>query len=500
MNRSEPPCRGFARAAYGLDLSDRSNVYHFPECFMSIRNLDALFKPRSIAVVGASNQPHTVGYALWQNVSSDDYQGAVFPVNLKYDTVQGARAYRSVADLPQTVDLAIVAIPAAAVPAMIEEIAATGTRAVVIISAGFGETGAAGRALEAELERIRKKFEGLRILGPNCLGFLVPRLNLNASFARGLPPAGRIAFVSQSGALGTAVLDWAQTEDVGFSYFISLGNLLDVGFADTIDYLASDDQTDALILYVESIAHARDFLSAARAFTHRKPIVVHKAGRSMSGASGDQSHGSDGRHGRRLRSRLSPRRDGARQRQRSALRLRRVAGPVRRPRGPRLAIVTNAGGPAVMAADALSDGFGQLAVLSEATLSRLNEQLPKGWSQHDPVDVLGDAPPERVAAAVATVLGDEAVDAVLTILTPQAMTEPTESARQVAAAVAGNGKLSLAAWMGGRSMAAGRTILHQAGIPTFNTPEQAVRAFLISSRTSAVWSFCIKHRTRRRRR
>lgn len=446
---------------------------------MSIFHLDNLFRPKSIAIVGASDRPHSVGNTLVRNLLDGGFEGQVFPVNPKYDRVQGLAAVAHIGDLPAPVDLAIVAIPAAGVPAVVDELGAHGTRAVVIISAGFRETGASGAAIEIELDQIRLKHTGLRILGPNCLGFIHPQRRLNASFAGEMPRPGRVAFVSQSGALCTAILDWAKSLDIGFSLFLSLGNMLDVDFGDTIDYLANDEQTDGLILYVESISHARKFLSAARAFTRRKPIVVYKAGRCPQGAQAAASHtgalaGLDVAYDAAFRRAAIVRVQDSRQLFDCAEMLSRSHLPL----GPKLAILTNAGGPGVMATDALAAAGGVLAEISPQSMERLNVLLPPFWSHRNPVDILGDATPDRFAAAAKILVEDDHVNAMIAILTPQAMTEPTETARKLAEAVSKFRKPTLAAWMGGMSVAAGKQILNEHGISTLNTPEEAVSAFL----------------------
>jgi len=446
---------------------------------MTIRNLDKIFNPRRIAVIGASNRRGTVGYALLQNLIGVGFEGVVYPVNPKHEAVQGIPAYPSVAALPATADLAIICIPAATVPQVVRECGEAGIRGIVIISAGFRETGEAGRKLEDRVREEASRFDGMRILGPNCLGFIAPRLRLNASFAGQRPPAGRIAFISQSGALCTSVLDWALDQGVGFSYFVSIGNMLDVGIADLIDYFAADPQTESLILYVESITGARDFMSAARAFARQKPIVAYKAGRFAESAQAAASHtgalaGVDAvyqaafqRAGIERILDVDEMFDCAELLSRQHL-----------PRGDRLALITNAGGPGVMATDALIARQGKLAELSPETLEFLNATLPPFWSRSNPVDVLGDASPERYAAAAKAVVNDPHVDALLVILTPQAMTDSTGTARAVAEAVKGTHKPLIAAWMGGRSVDEGRQILSRAGFAAYQTPEQAVRAFM----------------------
>ncbi|ADB19282.1 CoA-binding domain protein [Pirellula staleyi DSM 6068] len=446
---------------------------------MTIRNLDSVFRPKVVAVVGASDQPGKVGHTLLKNLVEHGYTGRVYPINATRDTVQGMTAYRDLVQLPEKPDLVVICTPSTTVPKLIEQCGQLGIMGVVIISAGFREVGPAGMQLEQQIREIQKSYPGLRVLGPNCLGFLVPDLKLSASFARGMPKPGRLAFLSQSGALCTAVLDWALDAGIGFSHFVSLGNMLDVGLDDMLDYLAADPTTDAVILYVESISRAREFMSAARAFASHKPIVAYKAGRFSDSAKAASSHtgamaGVDAVY------------EAAFQR----------AGIVRvfdvddmfdcaellsrrkMPRGARLGIITNAGGPGVMACDALLARHGQIATLTPATIEKLNSVLPPFWSHGNPIDVLGDAPASRYAESLGAVLADPQVDTVLVILTPQDMTDPEATARAVAEVAGRSSKPVLAAWMGRGMVASGVKILGAAGVPTYNTPEHAIRAFM----------------------
>jgi len=446
---------------------------------VSIRNLDKIFKPQRIAVVGASNNPQSVGYTVLKNLIGSGFQGVVYPVNPKREAVQGIQAYPSVKELPKAPDLAVICTPARTVPGIVRECGEAGIRGLIIISAGFKEAGEEGKALEAELKSEIARFDGMRVIGPNCLGIIVPGLNLNASFAGATPQAGHVAFISQSGALCTSVLDWAIGEGIGFSYFVSIGNMLDVDFGDLIDYFGEDPDTQSIILYIESISDAREFMSAARAFARSKPIVAYKAGRFAESAKAAASHtgamaGEDAVY------------DAAFQRA-GVVRVLEIGdifdsaeliARVRPPLGPNLAIITNAGGPGVMATDALIARQGQLAELSQETIERLNEVLPPFWSHGNPVDVLGDAPPERYSQATEIVLSDPGVDAALVILTPQAMTDATGTAQALAQLAKGSRKPILAAWMGGAAVQEGIQLLNQAGVATYTTPEQAVRAFM----------------------
>ncbi len=446
---------------------------------MSILNLDKIFKPQRIAVIGASNNPGSVGYTVLKNLVSFGFPGVVYPVNPRYEAVQGIHAYPDVKDLPRAPDLAIICTPAPTVPDLVRQCGEAGILGLIIISAGFKETGEEGRKLEARIKEEAQNFPGLRIIGPNCLGIIVPSLRLNASFAAAMPPDGHVAFISQSGALCTSVLDWAIEEGIGFSYFVSIGNMVDVNFGDLIDYFGQDERTRSIILYMESITAARQFMSAARAFARTKPIVVYKAGRFAESARAASSHtgamaGEDAVYDAAFR-------------RAGAVRVYAISdifdtaellARVRPPLGARLAIVTNAGGPGVMATDALIARRGQLAQLAPETQARLNQVLPPFWSHGNPVDLLGDASPERYAKAVEIVVQDPNVDAVLVILTPQAMTHPTGTAQAVAEVARRVRKPILAAWMGGASVQEGIKILNHAGIPTYLTPDQAVQAFM----------------------
>ncbi|MBN1910505.1 MAG: bifunctional acetate--CoA ligase family protein/GNAT family N-acetyltransferase [Pirellulales bacterium] len=446
---------------------------------MSIENLDKIFHPTRVAVIGASDKENSVGYTVLRNLIGSGFRGVVYPVNAKRESVQGIQAFPNVESLPHPPDLAVVCTPSHTVPGIVRCCGEAGTRGMVIISAGFREIGQEGRELERQVIEEKNKFKGMRILGPNCLGLIVPGIHLNASFAATTPPAGHVGFISQSGALCTSVLDWAMEEGVGFSYFVSVGNMLDVSMGDLIDYFGTETDTQSVILYIESISEAREFMSAARSFSRTKPIVAYKAGRFAESAQAAASHtgamaGVDAVY------------EAAFQR----------AGIVRifdvddmfdcaellarqePPRGGRLGIITNAGGPGVMTTDALIARDGKMAQLSDETLEKLNEVLPPFWSHGNPVDVLGDAPAKRYSDALDVVIKDKGVDAVLVILTPQAMTDPTGTAEAVAEVAKKTRKPILTAWMGGLMISEGMRLLTEAGIPTYTTPEKAIRAFM----------------------
>ncbi|MFO0867683.1 MAG: bifunctional acetate--CoA ligase family protein/GNAT family N-acetyltransferase [Pirellulales bacterium] len=446
---------------------------------MPIRNLHRIFAPRSVAVIGASDRPASVGQTVLRNLLSSGFGGSVHPVNPHHPTVAGRPAVARVGDLPERPDLAVICTPAASVPGVVRECGEAGVRGVVILSAGFRESGPEGAALEQAIRSTAAEFDGLRIVGPNCLGVIAPHQGLNASFAAGMPPRGRIAFISQSGALCTSVLDWALRENVGFSYFVSVGNTLDVGIGNLIDHFALDPHTDAILLYVESIEQPRMFMSAARGFTRKKPIIAYKAGRFAESAKAAASH-TGALAGRDAVYEAALRRAGV-------VRVfdvedmfdcAELLAAHRTPRGPRLAIITNAGGPGVMATDELIERQGTLASLAPETVQQLATFLPPSWSRGNPVDVLGDATPERFARAVEVVLGDPGVDAAVVVLTPQAMTDPTGTAQAVIDQAARSSKLLLAAWMGADSVAEGVRRFNAARIPTYASPEQAVRAFM----------------------
>lgn len=446
---------------------------------MSIRNLDRIFHPQRVAIVGASGSAGTVGYSVLRNMIDANFGGVVYPVNPKRESVQGIQSYPDIASLPRTPDLAVVCTPAPTVPGLVRQCGEAGIRGLVILSAGFKEIGADGRALEAEVQAEAGKFDGMRIIGPNCLGIIVPRIGMNATFAAGTPRDGSVAFISQSGALCTSVLDWAVEEGIGFSYFVSVGNMLDVDFGDLIDHFGQDERTRSIILYIESITQAREFMSAARAFARSKPILVYKAGRFAESAKAASSHtgalaGEDAVYDAAFRRAGMVRVYEIGDIFDSAELLARIRPPL----GARLAIVTNAGGPGVMATDALIARHGKLAELSPQTMDKLNATLPKFWSHGNPVDVLGDASPERYGTALKILLADPNVDAVLAVLAPQAVTDPTTTARLVSEIANEAGKPVLAAWMGGRLMREGVQLLNRAGVPTYATPDQAVQAFM----------------------
>ncbi len=446
---------------------------------MNIHKLNNIFDPKRIALIGVTTNPNSVSGKVLINLVSGGFRGVVYPVNSEYEAVMGIPCYPDMKSLPRAPDMGIICTAAEKVPAAIRDCGEAGIRGIIIISAGFKETGEAGKKLEDDILREVKKFEGMRVLGPNCLGIIVPSLKLNASFAAEMPKPGNIAFISQSGALCTSVLDWAIEGKIGFSYFVSIGNSLDVEFGDLIDYFGEDENTHCIILYIESIQNPRKFMTAARAFARKKPIIVYKAGRfpesaqvaaSHTGAMASEDAVYDAAFQRIGLARVYEIGD--------IFSVAELIGRNRFPQGPRLGIITNAGGPGVMATDALIASNGVLAKLSDETMQKLNENLPEFWSHGNPVDVLGDARAKRISKATQIVLEDKAVDAILVILTPQAMTNPEATAREISALVSTTRKPILAAWLGGQSMHKADDILVEAGIASYRTPEQAIKAFM----------------------
>ena len=445
---------------------------------MGVYNLDKIFKPESVAVIGASEKEGSIGSVLVENLIQGGFQGKVYPVNPRYRSIHALKAYPSILDTNTAVDLAIIAIPIATVPGVVKECVGAGVEGAIIISAGGRETGAKGREIEDQIEREARK-GGLRVIGPNCLGIICPERNLNASFASRMPQKGRLAFISQSGAICSAILDLSSKENIGFSYFVSIGSMMDVDFGDLIDYLGTDPEVSSILLYVESLSNFRKFMSAARATSRLKPIVVLKSGRSPAGTRAAASHtgamaGEDAVY------------DAAFKR----------AGIVRvntigelfdcaelmakqpRPSGPRLAVVTNAGGPGVMAADSLSQYGLEPASLAAETVEKLCAVLPDLWSHGNPIDILGDASAETYAKTVKICIEAKEFDGVLAILSPQAMTDSTAVANSLAQFSKSKRYPLFASWMGGLDVEKGIEILNQAGIPTYHTPEQAIRAFM----------------------
>lgn len=445
---------------------------------MTIRNLDKLFAPQSVAVIGASERPARVGTVLLKNLIDGGFAGPIWPVNPKYRLLGGLPCFPAISALPAAPDLAVVSVPPEAVPQVIAELGAKGCKAAVVLTAGLGNNKTPdGRSLaQAMLDAARPHL--LRVLGPNCVGQLIPGIKLNASFAHTSAEPGRLAFVSQSGALCTMVLDWARERGIGFSHFISLGDSADVDFGDVLDYLANDANTRAILLYIESVKHARKFISAARAAARTKPIVAVKSGRNARAAQAAASHtgalaGGDDVYTAALRRAGIVRVDGVEE----LFDAVETLAHMRKLPGERLAIITNGGGPGVMAVDKLIAYGGRLADLSPETLAALDAALPATWSHGNPVDVIGDAPAERYTAALDIVLADPNVDAVLAMYAPTAIVPPIEPAKAVVAAAAKTDKNLLACWSGGEAVQSARRAFAAANVPSYETPDAAARAF-----------------------
>jgi acetyltransferase len=443
-------------------------------------NLDKIFNPKSVAVVGASDEEGSVGYALMKNFRELGFEGKVYPVNIRKTEVLGLKAYANVTDILEPVDLAVIATPARTVPDVLEQCGNAGINGVIIISAGFKEIGPEGKALEEQITEIKKKY-GMRIVGPNCLGVIRPSIRLNATFISKLPKPGNIAFISQSGALGSAILDWAIHENIGFSNFVSIGSMIDVDFGDLIDYFGTDPKTKSILMYIEGLTDARKFMSAARHFARTKPIVVVKAGKFSESAKAAASHtgsltGEDMIYDKAFKRCGMVRVDEIA----DLFNCAEVLGTQPLPKGPNLAIITNAGGPGVMATDALIAQGGKLAKLSQKTMDALDSALPPFWSRGNPIDILGDAKAERYRAVVEACLNDENVDGIVIIYTAQAVAEPVEVAKSIADLLKSRSYLNktiLTSFMGYGAVEEANRIFNENNIPTYSTPEQAIKTY-----------------------
>ena len=438
--------------------------------------LSALFQPASVAIIGASNEAGSVGAVLAENMAAG-YRGSLYAVNPKHRSVHGLDCYPAVGKIPQRIDLAVIATPAHTVPGVIEECGEAGVRAAVVITAGFSETGPQGARLERALLENARRYR-LRVIGPNCLGLMRPETGLNATFARGGALAGSIGLISQSGAVCTAMLDWAHSHGVGFSSVVSLGGSTDVDFGEIIDFLVNDPKTEHILLYIEGVRDARRFVSALRAAARVKPVILMKVGRHPAGSRAAMSHtgaivGADDVFDAVVR-------------RAGAVRVSTIGQIFAAaqafashlwPKGDRLAVITNGGGPGVMAADRAADLGIPLAELSPRTIESLKSALPANWSHSNPLDLIGDADAARYAAATAACLADDGVDGVLVMLTPQAMTDPASAARAVIEAARGSQKPMLSCWMGEEQVIPARRLLAEAHIPVFRNPEGAVELF-----------------------
>jgi len=440
------------------------------------RALDCFFAPHSVAVVGGTDKSGSVGRTVLLNLLQGPYRDKVHVVNPKRKEVLGALSFPSITHMPNPVDLAIIVTPAVTVPDIIAECVDFGVKSAVVISAGFRERGAQGVELENRIKSELRK-GSMRVIGPNCLGIMNPLIGLDATFARRTPKGGNVAFLSQSGALLTAILDWAIPQEVGFSGIVSTGSMLDVGWGDLISHYGDDPNTHSILIYMESVGDARSFLSAGREVALSKPIIVIKAGRSEAASKAAASHtgaltGSDEVLDAAFR------RSGVLRVQNISdlFYMADVLSKQARPKGPRLTIVTNAGGPAVLATDALVALNGELAPLTEATMNRLNEILPAHWSHGNPIDILGDAEPERYAKALEIAAQDPNSDGLMVVMSPQGMTNPAEVAAKIAPYAHGK-KPILASLMGGESVESAKPVLSGAGIPLFPYPDTAARVF-----------------------
>ncbi len=446
--------------------------------------LESIFAPRTVAVIGATEKQGSVGRAVLWNLISNPFGGTVYPINSNRPNVLGIKAYKNIKSAPDPIDLAVVVTPASSVPGVISECVDAGVTGAIVISAGFKETGPEGAQLEQELLTEARR-GGMRIIGPNCVGVMRPYSGMNATFAAQIARPGSVGFISQSGALCTAILDWSFRAHVGFSAFVSVGSMLDVGWGDLIDYLGDDPYTKCIVIYMESIGDARSFLSASREVALAKPIIVIKAGRTEAAAKAAASHtgsltGSDEVLDAAFRRVGVLRVDSISE----VFDMAEVLSKQPRPKGPRLAILTNAGGPGVLATDALIENQGELTPLSASTMTALDAILPSAWSHNNPIDILGDADPKRYASSLEITAKDPNIDGLLAILTPQAMTDPTATAELLRQHAKISGKPVLASWMGGEAVEAGQQILNQAGIPTYEYPDTAAHVFTLMWRSS----------------
>lgn len=446
---------------------------------MSIRNLDALFRPGAIALIGGSADSGTIGQVVAQNLLRAGFDGPIMPVHPTHHAIAGVLAYPSVAELPVTPDLGVIASPPDSVAETVAELGARGARAAVVLTAGFGEDGSASGTARFQALLDAARPYTMRVLGPNCLGVMAPRHGLNASFARHAPLAGDLGFVTQSGAMVTAMLDWAQPRGIGFSHIVSLGDKADVDFGDSLDFLASDGHTRAILMYVEAITDARKFMSAARAAARTKPVIVIKGGKHAEGARAAQRHtgapaGRDAAYDAAFR-RAGMLRVNSLHELFDAAETLAMSPPVK---GDRMTIVTNGGGPGVLAADAVVDGGGKLAELSEDTIEKLNGVLPPMWSATNPVDIVGDASGERYAGAIKVLLNQRESDAILAINCPGPTEDPAETANAVVRAMGGRRRPLFAAWLGTGSAQDAHKVFAANRVPSYNAPEAAVRGFL----------------------
>ncbi|MBW2370549.1 MAG: acetate--CoA ligase family protein, partial [Deltaproteobacteria bacterium] len=445
---------------------------------MSIENLDRVFNPRAVAVVGASERQGSIGNAIMQNLLLGEYQGEIFPVNPRHSKILSLPAYSSLKKIASEVDLVVIATPIQKAPEIVAACAEKGVGGAVIISAGGKEIGIKGREIEKAILKAASP-SGVRIIGPNCLGVISSKGSLNASFANRIPQPGKMAFISQSGGICTAILDMSLKEQMGFSYFVSLGSMLDVNFADMIDYLGGETDVSSIVMYVENLTRFRSFMSAARAVSRVKPIIALKAGRSQAGAAAAASH-TGAMAGEHAVYEAAFKRAGIIQVKtfEELFDCAELVAKQPRLKGPGLAILTNSGGPGVMAADALSDyGIEPVAFLSE-TIEKLDAILPSNWSRSNPVDMLGDADESIFKKAIQVCQDAREIDGLLIMMVPDAVNDPTVVAQSLVASIQNKPFPIFAVWLGGPAVEKGRDIFNQAGIPTFDSPERAIRAFM----------------------
>jgi acetyltransferase len=440
-------------------------------------SIEKMLNPKAVAVIGASESEGSIGQSLMKNLLTGAERRKIYPVNMNRETVMGLKCYPSVSKIPEHIDLAVIATPAKTVPAIVEECAKAGVDGAVIVSAGFREVGAEGAKLESEIKKIQSMHD-IRILGPNCVGIARPQIGLNATFLRDNAQPGQIAFISQSGALGSAILNWAVSAGIGFSIFASLGSTLDIDYGDMIDYLGEDPNTRSIIIYMEGVGNAKKFMSSARGFARTKPIIIIKAGRHAAGAKAASSH-TGALAGDYAVYEAAFKRAGVVKVNEigDLFNCASVLDSRFLPAGPNLAIVTNAGGPSVLAADSIVTHGGQLAQLSDESMKILNAALPPYWSRGNPLDILGDADTARYELAVKTCIADPNVDGLLVIYTPQGTTQPTQLAEAVTKIAADRRKPMLTVWMGESAVREARGIFHKNDIPTYSTPEEAVKTY-----------------------
>jgi acetyltransferase len=436
-----------------------------------------MLNPKTVALIGASEKEGSVGRAILENLLLSKNR-KLFPINPNRTTVLGVQCYPDVSKVPEQVDLAVIATPARTVPEMVEHCGKAGVSGIVIVSAGFKEIGEEGKRLEDQIREIRKKY-GMRIIGPNCVGIIRPNIDLNASFLKAKPERGNIAFISQSGALGSAILDWAVNAHIGFSMFASLGSMVDVDFGDLIDFLGDDPDTRSIMIYMEGVGNAKKFMSAARGFARTKPIIIVKPGRYAESAKAALSHTGAMASDDEVYDAAFKRAGVVRVKEVGDLfNSATVLDSKNLPRGRRLAIVTNAGGPGVMATDELIELGGELAKLSDESLRQLNSALPPYWSRGNPIDVLGDAGIDRYVSALNVCLNDPEVDGILVAYTPQGAAKPADLARSIAEIAKKAWKPIITAWMGGEGVHEARAVFAERNIPTYETPEDAVKTYM----------------------